>query len=411
MGILRRLAERFDPLETRADPSWEGLRGAATPWPGPFPTVFDKTRHTAVTPAVAESVATVAACVNAIAGAIASLSAYVYERSAAGREERPDHPIALLIRQGANASQTWPEFLEWLVAQTLLFGNGLAEIVADRSGRVIELRPHPWPNLTVRMLSNGRLVYDVSDINAPVGGTGQVRRLLDTEVLHLKDRSDDGLIGRSRLARCATPVRVSLTESAFQEHLYANRAAPSGVVTFEGALTPESRTRIKTGIADGWQGVKNTGGVLILDQKATYQGLGITPESLEMLEARRLSVEEIARLYAVPPPIIGDYRNNTFTNAAQAALWFGQHCLSPWIRKIEEAFRRSVFSAEDRATHELHLDLSTFLRGDPATRWAAHKIAIDADILTRNEIREIEGWNPRPELDAPPPRDPAGAIG
>lgn len=397
MSILRRLADRFARTETRAgDPSWDALRGTAGPWPGPFPSIFDKSRHSAVSPSVAESLATVTACVNAIAGAIGSLNAFVYRRSDAGREEAPDHAVSVLVREGPNPRQSWPEFIEWLVAQTLLHGNGLVEIVVDpRSGAVVALNPHPWPNVTPLLLPSGRIAFDVTDMTTLAGGAGRTRRLLASEVLHLKDRSDDGLIGRSRLARCATPVRVSLTESAFQENLYANRATPSGVVTFEGALTPENRARLKQSIAETWQGVKNAGGLMILDQKASFAALGITPESLEMLEARRLSVEELARLYAVPPPIIGDYRNNSFTNAAQAALWFGQHCLSPWIRKIEEAFRRAVFSAEDRATHELHLDLSTFLRGDPETRWKAHEIAVRNQILTTDEIREQEGWNPR----------------
>lgn len=409
MGLLRRLADRFDRAETRAaDPSWEGLRGASAPWPGGFPSVFEKARHTPVAPPVAETVATALACVNAIAGAIGSLNAFVYRRDAAGRAEAPDHPVAALIRDGPNSRQSWPEFAEWLIAQTLLHGNGLAEIVADpRSGAVVGLNPHPWPNVTPLLLPAGRLAFDVVDMTTLAGGAGRMRRLLDSEVLHLKDRSDDGLLGRSRLARCAAPVRVSLTESAFQENLYTNRATPSGVVTFEGALTPENRARVKQSIAEGWQGVKNAGGLLILDQKASYAALGITPESLEMLAARRFSAEEIARLFGVPPPIVGIWDHSTFTNSETAGRWFAQFTLAAWIRKLEDAFRRAVFSVEDRATHALEIDLSGFLRGDPEARWRAWDIAVRNGVLSPNEIREVEGWNPRAETPAAPMERPA----
>lgn len=412
MGIIRRLADWIDPpttpepCETRAaDPSWEAMRGAGgLPWRGAFDA---QGRLNSVTPAIAETLATVTACINAISSAIGSLPAYVYRRTKDGREEAPDHPLARLIRGGVNRRQSWPEFVETLTASTALYGNGLAEIVADRrTGEIRELIPHPWPNVTPLLLPSGRLAFDVSDMTTLSGGAGRTRRLLDSEVLHLKDRSDDGLIGRSRLARCGSPVRVSLTQEAFGEHLYNNRATPSAAVTFKDNLSDAQYSRVQHQVAAGWSGVSNAGKILVLDADADVKPFSITPEALEMLEARRLSVEELARLFAVPPPIIGDYRNNTFTNAAQAALWFGQHCLSPWIRKIEEAFRRAVFSDSERDAYELHIDLTGFLRGDPETRWKAHEIAVKNRILTENEIREIEGWNPRPDLDTPPKPEP-----
>ena len=407
MGILRQLIDHLDPprageikAETRAiDASWEAMRaGAGLAWPGPLENRGNGQLR-GVSPVLAETLATVTACVNAISGAIGSLPALVYSVSDEGREEAPHHPVARLIRRGPNARQSWPEFIEQLTASTLLYGNGLAEIISDRAGRIDELNLHPWPNVTPLLLPSGRLAFDVADMTTLAGASGRTRRLLDSEVIHLKDRSDDGFVGRSRLARCASPIRVSLTQESFGENIYENRATPSAAVTFEGSMSPENFSRARSAIDDGWTGVRNAGKVLMLDSGAKVQPFGLSPESLEMLEARRLSVEELARLFAVPPPIIGDYRNNTFTNAAQAALWFGQHCLSPWIRKIEEAFRRSILSDQ----YELHLDLSGFLRGDPETRWKAHEIAVKNGILTANEVREVEGWNQRPELDAPAP--------
>ncbi|MEQ1930983.1 MAG: phage portal protein, partial [Parvularculaceae bacterium] len=132
MGFLRRLADRFDaPRETRADPSWEALASGAADWTA----IKSGVTPTALTPRLAENFATVSACVAAIAGALGSLPAFVYRLSKDGRAVDQAHAVARLIRDGANARQSWPEFLEWWVAQALLFGNGLAEIVADpRSG-------------------------------------------------------------------------------------------------------------------------------------------------------------------------------------------------------------------------------------------------------------------------------------
>lgn len=399
MGILRRIVDRFDPpREKRAapDPSWMALAGGAADW-----TSLKGGSPLNLTPRLAENFATVAACVSAIAQAIGSLPAWIYRLVDDGREVDPAHAVARLIRNGANQHQSWPEFIEWLVASALLYGNGLAEIIADRSGRVVALSPIPWGNVTPLILASGRLAYDVSDLTSLQGGTGRVRRLLDSEVIHLKDRSDDGLIGRSRISRCAGAIRLGLTMGAFSETLYDNRATPSGAVTTEQNFTPEQGAELRAAVSEGWRGVKNAGEILCLTGGLKFTPLTISPEDAELLAARRFSTEEIARLFQVPPPLVGIWDHSSFTNSETAGRWFAQFTLSPWIRKIEEAFRRSVFSEASAETHELEIDLSGFLRGDAEARWRAHEIAVRNNILTANEIREVEGWNPRPDLDRP----------
>ena len=100
----------------------------------------------------------------------------------------------------------------------------------------------------------------------------------------------------------------------------------------------------------------------------------------------------------MPPPIIGDYTHNTFTNSETAGRWFATFCLAPWARKIEAEFSRSLFPMG--SPYELELDLSGFLRGDPETRWNAHKIALETNVLDADEVRQVEGWNPRKQVAA-----------
>jgi len=119
----------------------------------------------------------------------------------------------------------------------------------------------------------------------------------------------------------------------------------------------------------------------------------VSPEDAELLETRKFGVVEICRLFQVPPPLVQSYEHSTFTNSAQAGLWFATFCLAPWARKIEAEFARSVFPSG--GPYELELDLSGFLRGDPETRWNAHKIAVENGILDPDEVRQVEGWNPR----------------
>jgi HK97 family phage portal protein len=123
--------------------------------------------------------------------------------------------------------------------------------------------------------------------------------------------------------------------------------------------------------------------------------MAVSPEDAEVLASRRFSVEELCRIFGVPPPIVSDYTHNTFTNSAQASLWFASNTLAPWCRKIEAAFARSVF-LPDEAELSVEIDLSGLMRGDYAARWAANVAAVGAGILTVDEVREAEGYNPLP---------------
>jgi HK97 family phage portal protein len=345
---------------------------------------------------LAENLSTVLACVNAISTAIASLPAEVQRRRpSGGYETTDDHPLARIIRDGPNAHQSWPDFAEWLVASTLLAGNGLAEIVRDRAGALASLMPIMWGAVGIQRLVNGRLVFDVSDQDTVLGTSGRPRRLLDTEVLWLRDRSDDGLVGRSRLQRAAGTLRPAWDLQEFIAHLWQNGVTPSGALEVEHYMDEEQRNNLRRNFIDALAGPQGAARALILDQGLKWRSISIDPGDAQVLESRRFTVEELARLYGVPPPVIGDLTHGSFTNSETMIRWFAQSTLSPWIVKIEREFHRAVFSESARRTHRLDLDLSGLLRGDPETRWQSHKIAVEADILTRDEVRDLEGWPPR----------------
>jgi len=376
--------------ETRGlDMSWRALKGGYID----YSDALKVTDKPTITAQIAENLATVTAAISAISGALSSLPVMVFRRLPKGREAIPDHPLMKIIREGPNDQQSWPEFIESVMRDCLLNGNGLIELITAQ-GRVAGLKFIPWRNVTPVLLPSKRLAFDILPMNTIQGVVGEPRRLLQSEVIHLKDVSDDGYIGRSRLSRCAGPFLTALTQEAHGEFLYANRAAPSGMFSFEGNVSQEQAERLRDQVRQLYGGVKATGNAIVAGSGMKYSPIEITPESLEMLAARRFSTEEIARIFSVPPPIIGIWDHSTFTNSETAGRWFAQFCLAPWIRKLEEAFCRGVFAIEERQTCILEFDMSGFLRGDAEARWNTHQIAVDNNILTTNEIREMEGWNP-----------------
>jgi HK97 family phage portal protein len=377
MGMIERLAG-WAGFEKRSggDPSW----AAIAPGIG---------YHAGLSTRAAENLSTVLACSTAIATALAYVPALVYRRDGEGnRTEALNHPLGRIVRGGINPQMTWPDFIEHLIASTLLTGNGLAEIVRAGNGQLAGFRYVSWGMVTVAILASGRLAYDVSD------GRGHSRRLLEGEVLHLRDRTDDGLLGRSRLSRAADTLAGVYAANTHARAFLERGASPSGVIEVPTAMGPEARERLIAAFKDRHAGAGKAGSTLVLDGGMQWKAAQISPEDAELLETRKFGVEEICRLFQVPPPIVQDYSHNTFTNSETAGRWFATFCLSPWARKLEAEFARSVFPAG--GPFELELDLSGFLRGDPEKRWAAHKIALDTGVLDPDEVRQIEGWNKRP---------------
>lgn len=361
----------------------------------------------AVTPRLAENLSTVMACVSAIAGAIASLPVYVYRRTDGGRHEDEGHPLAQLVRDGPNQWQTWPDFIEWLMASLLLRGNALAEVVTDGAGALVGLLPVPWERVTVVLLPNGSLAYDIAPQVGPYGATGRTRRLLAEEVVHLRDRSDDGLVGRSRLNRAADSIGLALALQDASGALWRNGAAPKGVLEHPGRLSPEAIDRIRNTWSARHGGPGNYGKPAVLEEGMKWAPVSINPEDAEMLGSRRLSAEELARIFQVPPPIAGIWDHSSFSNAETAGRWFATHTLAPHVAKLEAAFVRTLLTAAGRATHSIEFDLSGLMRGDPEARWRSHEIALKNAVLTPNEVRQVEGWNRRQDGDEVVPARPA----
>jgi HK97 family phage portal protein len=397
---IRSLFRRKQEIRA-ADPSWDGVRGLSglNTTPG----------GALANPRQAEALSIVSSCVDRIADGVASLPVYLYKEQAGGRDVDSRHPLAELVAHGPNARQSWPDFATWWMRQALLWGNGLVEIVTNSSGRLVELHPVPWWLVNPQILPSGRMVYDVTDVVSIYGGTGRQRRLLDSEVLHLKDTSDDGLLGRARLARAHGALFNALAVQEFSSAYMQNRALPSIVITTEGTHSPEQYNRMKDQFKEGFAGPTKAGRILVTDRTKDVKIISPSAEDIELLDSRKFAAEEIARLFQVPPPLVGIWDNSSFTNSETAGRWFAQHTLGPWLRRIEAEIERKLLSGP--SPRQVEFDLSGLLRGDPETRWRSHQIAVSCGILTPNEVREVEGWRPRPGGDdlrgavAPVPTD------
>ena len=359
-----------------------------------------------VSPSSAEGVATVYACVSAIAETIGSLPLHVYRRSEDGSRERAtDHPLHALLHDAPNPWQSAVEFREMLTAHVLLRGNAYALRRYDSEGRLTALVPIHPDSVVVSVAGGDRLVYDVSD-------TRGRRRYLSDEVFHLRGRSDDGIVGRSPIQVARDAVALAQVQNRFAGRLLRQNARPTGLLTVEGRITEEEAKRLR----EGWYSTygvdaQNPNRIGILSAGMKFVPLSISNADAQFIEQMQFSVEEIARIFRVPPVIIGAQRDANYSASVALAQHFVTYGLRRHLVAWEQAIARQLMTDRTRRDHFAEHSLDGLLRGDPKTRADVFHLGIADGWLTVNEVRRLENLPPVPGGDVPTPRTLPGPQG
>lgn len=362
-------------------------------WYGPVDGGTASGAHVTADSAMTETA--VYACVGLLAETVASLPLMVYRRGADGtREVDRAHPLFAVLHDSPNGDHTSLEFLEMLMVHLLLRGNAYAEIVSGRRGAVDRLLPLHPDHVKVERLPSGRRIYEVRD---PKGRT-QTRRLVQDEVLHIRNRSTDGLIGLSPIRQAREQVGLSMVLQRHAAKFFANNAQPRGAIKTPGALDDEAVARMRKSWNDVYGGVDNSSKVAILEQGLEYQAISLSNEDSQFLESRKFQVAEIARLFRVPPHMIGDTERSTSwgTGIEHQTIGFINYSLRPWLERIEQALHRDLFIGPWRQTHFAEFNLDGLLRGDFPTRMAGYATMVNWGIANPNELRGRENLPPYP---------------
>ncbi len=336
------------------------------------------------------------ACVRILAESIAGLPLHVYAYRGDGRERVPGHPLFTILHDAPNPEMTSFVFRETLMVHLLLWGNAYAQILRDRAGRVAGLYPLLPNRMSVNRDDDGRLYYTyqrVTDENPNFSKSGEVT-LSSEDVLHIPGLGFDGLIGYSPIAMARNAVGMTLACEEYGASFFANGARPGGVLQHPGVLKDPAKLR------ESWQavygGAANTGKVAVLEEGMTYQQIGIPPEEAQFLETRKFQVNEIARLYRIPPHMVGDLDKSSFSNIEQQSLEFVKYTLNPWVVRWEQALQKSLLLPEERKRYFIRFNVDGLLRGDYQSRMQGYAVGRQNGWLSANDIREMEDMNPIP---------------
>jgi len=340
---------------------------------------------------------TVYACVRILAEAVASLPLNLYRYTEDGGKEKAfDHPLYFLLHDEPNIEITSFSFRETLMTHLLLWGNAYAQIIRNGRGEILGLYPLMPNRMTVDRDEKKNLYYEymVSSDDAPINKKSTVK-LKPYEVLHVPGLGFDGLIGYSPIAMAKNAIGMAIACEEYGSKFFANGAQPSGVLEHPGLIKDPQRVR------DSWQaaygGSGNANKTAILEEGMKYTPISIAPEQAQFLETRKFQIDEIARIFRVPPHMVGDLEKSSFSNIEQQSLEFVKYTLDPWVSRWEQAIMRSLFTAEEKKKYFVKFNVDGLLRGDYESRMRGYSIGIQNGFMSPNDVRELENMNLIPD--------------
>lgn len=328
-------------------------------------------------------------CIRCISEDVAALPLGVYrKRPGGGRDRQEQHPADWLFSVQANPETTAFALRETLLAHSLAWGNGYAEIERTAGGQPVWL----WQLTPDRVYpdrdSRGRLYYDIDN------GSGPNTALDPQDVYHVKGLGFDGIVGYSVIRMLARTIGGALTAEAMASNLWGNDSTPGGVLTYPGKLQPGAQENIRAGFERVHSGPRGYRRVAILEEGMKWEATGLPPEDAQLLQTRQFSVTEIARIFRVPPHKIADLTRATFSNIEEQEIGYAVDTLMPWAYRVETEGNVKLFGRNQQGTFFLKHNFNARLRGNAAQRASFYKSMFDVGAFSTNDVLELEDRNP-----------------
>lgn len=329
-------------------------------------------------------------CVRILSEAVASLPLHFYKYEENGSKVKAiDHSLYRILHDEPNPEMTSFVFRETLMTHLLLWGNAYAQVIRNGKGEVVALYPLMPDRMKVDRDEHGALYYEyqVSQDDPPTNKGASVK-LTPDEVMHIPGLGFDGLVGYSPIAMAKNAIGLAIAAEEYGSKFYANGAAPSGVLEHPGTLKDPSKVR------DSWSqtfgGSANSHKVAVLEEGMKYTPISISPNEAQFLETRKFQIDEIARIFRVPPHMVGDLEKSSFSNIEQQSLEFVKYTLDPWVSRWEQNMMRSLLSEEEKKKYFIKFNVDGLLRGDYQSRMNGYATARQNGWMSANDIRELE---------------------
>ena len=352
-----------------------------------------------VTERSAMQMTAVYSCVRILAEAIAGLPLQLYRYTDTGDKEKAiEHPLYLLLHDEPNPEMTSFIFRETPMTHLLLWGNAYAQIIRNGKNEVLSLYPLMPNRMTVDRDEHGRLYYSYQMQTDDGADMKQgIVVLSPQDVLHIPGLGFDGLVGYSPIAMAKNAIGLAIATEEYGSKFFANGATPGAVLEHPGLIKDPEKVRESWNTA--FRGSGNANKVAVLEEGMKYTPISIAPEQAQFLETRKFQIDEIARIFRVPPHMIGDLEKSSFNNIEQQSLEFVKYTLDPWVCRWEQAMNRSLLNEKEKSGYFIKFNVDGLLRGDYQSRMNGYAVGRQNGWLSANDIRELENMDQIPDED------------
>ena len=329
----------------------------------------------------------VLACARVLAESVASLPLHVYRAIGnGGKQIVRELPLYRLLHTAPNSWQTSFEWREQQVLWLALWGNAYNLIVPGDRGFATELWPLHPSKMKVERIENGRLRYRYRD------DSGREEVYSQDQILHIRWMSDDGINGMIPVELARDAIGLARACEIHGARFFGNGARPGMVLTSPNDITADAARELR----DNWErmhrGADRANRTAVLSGGMDVKDIGgSSNQESQFLETRRFQIEEICRLFRVPPHLVGDLTRSSFSNIEQQSIDFVQHTLLPWCRRFETAFERDLVT--DPGIF-VEFDVRGLMRGDAAARASYYQTLWNLGVASINEIRAWENLDP-----------------
>ncbi len=327
--------------------------------------------------------------IELIAGGISTLPLRLIRRDRTGKTvEMTDNPLFHVLHSRWNPFITANIGRQCLMLHVLLWGNGYAEIVRNRLGKVVELWPIT-PDRVTPKFENYSLSYDIT-VSA-----GNIVNLPSESVLHVKNTSNNGLVGLSVISQARESLGLTKNLERFGSKFFKEGTHPGIIITHPAKLDPETFQNLKRSLQDTYSGLGNAHRLMLLEDGMKPEKISIQPNDAQFLESRTFQIDEIARWFNLPPHKLKELTKSSFSNIESEQISFVIESLLPRIVNLEQTFNAQLLTDEERAigAYTKHT-LEGLLRGDAVSRANFYRILWNMGALSINEIREKEDMDP-----------------
>jgi len=337
------------------------------------------------------------ACIRILSESFAVLPFKLYKPSADGRSKtlQTQHWLVRLFTKKPNRFQNPFEWREMLQGHLALRGNAYCQIIDGPGGSIAELLPIHPDRIQVERLENGSWRYRYTTL------TGETEYFTRQEIWHIRGLSSDGVVGLSPIELEREVLGAALAAQDYGNRFFANDAKPTGGwIEVPGTIADQAaRDKLKDAVQGAASGV-NRHKTMVLDRGMKYHEVGLTNKDSQFLESRQFSRTEICAIWRVPPHMVGDLSRATFSNIEQQSIDFWVGTMHPWTERWEAAIEALLIDTPDEDLC-VEFDFRRLLRGDAISRAAYSHSGVLDGWLTRNEARELEGYDPIDGLDEP----------